>query len=366
MEDILLLEAIERYLNGGMLAEEKAYFEQLRKNTPEIDQMVVEHKLFLHQMEGFAEHRNLKNALHESHTRLVEKGDVYEGGEISTKGLVIQLWNRYKRVTAIAASIAGITALMISGLVAYFSPAVSPNQLVQLSHKMDQIIKTQQAQGAKLKDKIPANKVVTTSGTAFLIDGKGYLVTNAHVLQGSGAVVVNNKGTEFNARIINIDKERDLAILKIEDKDFTPLGALPYGIKKTGLDLGEELYTLGYPRDEIVYSMGYLSAVSGFENDSASYQLSLSANPGNSGGPVFNKNGEVVGILSTKQAQAEGVVFAIKAKGIYKMVDELKESDTSVQKIKLPTSSSLKGMNRVEQIKEVEDCVFLVKAYNQK
>ena len=67
MEDILLLEAIERYLNGTMLPAEKAYFEQLRKNTPEIDQMVVEHKLFLQQMDNFSEYKNLKNSLHEAH-----------------------------------------------------------------------------------------------------------------------------------------------------------------------------------------------------------------------------------------------------------------------------------------------------------
>ncbi|HRI21327.1 MAG TPA: serine protease [Panacibacter sp.] len=369
MEDILLLDAIERYLNDGMLDEERAYFEQLRKNTPEIDQMVVEHKLFLQQIGNFAEHKNLKHALHESHNRLLEKGDVYEGGEISTKGLVVQLWNRYKRVTAIAASIAGITALSISGLVAYLAPSVSHTDILQLSSQVNQVIKNQVAQGAKLKEvdsKIPKEFTVTTSGTAFLIDGKGYLITNAHVLKGSGAVVVNNKGNEFNARIINIDQSRDLAILKIEDEEFIPFNSLPYSIKKGGVELGEELYTLGYPRDEIVYNMGYLSAGSGFEGDTASYQISLNANPGNSGGPVFNKNGEVVGILSKKQIQAEGVVFAIKSKGIYKLVDELKESDTSVQKIKLPAGSSLKGMARTEQIKEVEDCVFLVKAYNQK
>ena len=369
MEDILLLEAIERYLNGGMLAEEKAYFEQLRKNTPEIDQMVVEHKLFLLQMDGFAEHRNLKNALHESHTRLVEKGDVYEGGEISTKGLVIQLWNRYKRVTAIAASIAGITALMISGLVAYFSPANNNIQIQNLNRVINEVVQNQRALGNKLKEvdsKIPKDGQVTSSGSAFLIDGKGYLVTNAHVLKGSGAVVVNSKGKEFNAKIINIDNERDIAILKIDDEDFKPLSSLPYSIKKSNVDLGEELFTLGYPRDSIVYNMGYLSARSGLNGDTASCQISLSANPGNSGGPVLNKNGEIIGILSNKQVSADGVVFAIKSKGIYKLVDDLKESDTSVQKIKMPSTSSIKGKTRVEQIKEISDCVFLVKAYNQK
>lgn len=369
MEDILLLETIERYLSGNMLPAEKEYFEQLRKNTPEIDQMVVEHKLFLQQMEHFSEHKNLRNALHDVHSNLVEKGTVYEGGEISTKGLVIQLWDRYKRVTAIAASIAGITALVISGLVSYFSPSVNNSQLQQLNGAVKQVIINQKAFNDKLekvKSNIPKDAEFTASGSAFLIDGKGYLVTNAHVLKGSGAVVVNNKGKEFNARIINIDNESDIAILKIQDEEYKPVSSLPYSIKQSNVDLGEELFTLGYPREQIVYNMGYLSSESGYNGDTASYQISLSANPGNSGGPVFNKNGEIIGILSTREASSEGVVFAIKAKGIYKLVDELKESDTAVQKIKMPVTSSIKKKTRVEQVGEVADFVFLVKAYAQK
>ena len=63
MDDILLLEAIERYLNGEMNPDERAYFEALRKKTPEIDQMVVEHNMFLHQMEYYTAHRNIKHTL---------------------------------------------------------------------------------------------------------------------------------------------------------------------------------------------------------------------------------------------------------------------------------------------------------------
>src|SRR5436189_99300 len=103
MEDRLLLETIERYLGGTMLAEEKAWIELLRKNTPEIDQMVVEHKIFLQQIEEYGHVQALKHALHDSHRDLLEKGDVYEGGKISTTGRVIQFYHKYKRVTAIAA-----------------------------------------------------------------------------------------------------------------------------------------------------------------------------------------------------------------------------------------------------------------------
>jgi len=370
MEDILLLEAIERYLTGNMLPAEKAYFEQLRKNTPEIDQMVVEHKLFLQQVDNFSEYKNLKNSFHEAHNKLVANGGIYEGGEISRKGRVVQLWNKYRRVTAIAACIAGITAIVISALLfAYFPERPNPT-LEQLNRKVSNLEKTTNALNSQIKSNqhvnIPAPEF-KSAGTGFLIDGKGYLITNAHVLTGTGAVVVNNKGEDFNARIINIDQLRDLAILKIDDSDFNPYNTIPYSIKRSDVELGEELFTLGYPRDEIVYNMGYLSAESGYNGDTTSCQISLNANPGNSGGPVFNKNGEIVGILSAKQAEAEGVVFAIKAKSIFKMMDELKETDSSFQKIKMPANiTTLRGVNRVDQIKQVEDYVFLVKAYNQK
>lgn len=370
MEDILLLNTIERYLEGKMLPDENAFFEELRRNTPEIDQMVVEHKLFLHQMDNYSGIRNLKNSLHEAHLALSVSGAISDNEkDASVKVKVVQFWHRYKKVTAIAASIAGITALFISGLVSYFSPAINPDQLQNLSKQIDQVRKNQQVQGAKLKEvdsKIPKNSILTSGGTAFMIDPKGYLVTNAHVLKGSGAVVVNQNGQEFNARIITIDIAKDLAILKIQDEDFIPAATLPYSIKRTALDLGEDLFTLGYPRDEIVYNMGYLSAESGYDGDTSSCQISLSANPGNSGGPVFNKNGEIVAIISSKQAQSEGVVFAIKAKNIFTMIDELKETDTSVQKIKMAANLNMKGYSRVDQIKKAEDCVYLVKAYNKK
>ena len=102
MDDILLLDAIERYLSGEMSAEERSYFENLRKTTPEIDQMVVEHNMFLHQIADYAANIQIKQTLHEVHQHLLERGDLNEGEALSTKGKVIQFWNKYKRVTAIA------------------------------------------------------------------------------------------------------------------------------------------------------------------------------------------------------------------------------------------------------------------------
>jgi S1-C subfamily serine protease len=157
-------------------------------------------------------------------------------------------------------------------------------------------------------------------------------------------------------------------LLKIEDTSFHAFTNLPYSINKTGVDLGEELFTLGYPRDEIVYNKGYLSAKTGFQGDTLACQITIAANPGNSGTPVINNDGEVIGIVNASQQNAQGVVFAVRSKNIFRAVDAMKsdsvllKSDSSLTHLHLPLSSSIKGLDRKTQIKRIEDCIFIVKS----
>jgi S1-C subfamily serine protease len=372
MEDLHIIEAVERYITGAMSPDERMYFEQLRKTNPEVDQMVVEHTFFLQQLNRYDESKKFRAVLNEAHTDLAEKGGI-QSPRLQGRAKVVYLFNRYKKTAAIAASIAGVTALTFSALVWSVSPAkpVNKTDLTNLSRSLEGKITKITQENAKLNQKIDnviidqkqpdTPPVYTSGGTGFLIDTKGYLVTNAHVVQNARNIAVqNSEGKDLHALVVFTDITRDLAILKIDDPKFKSPSAIPYTIRKTNADIAEPIFTLGYPRNDIVYGDGYIAAKTGFKGDTLSCQISIDANRGNSGSPVLNKNGEVIGILSAKQNTAEGAVFALQSKYIHQAMTQL-QKDTSFKDLKIPASSSLKSIERTQQVKKIADFVYMVK-----
>lgn len=367
--DTMILDAVERYIGGEMNPDERLHFENLRKTNSEVDQLVVEHTLFLQQMNRFGEWQKFKNTLNNVHTDLAEQGKI-NADRLKGSAKVVYLWNRYKRVAGIAASIAGITAITISALVWSISPKVpAASDLEYLKGEVISIKKKATQQDKELstvKDQIntPSAKddiVYKTGGTGFIIDSKGYLATNAHVVANANNIAVQNSKGEYIAKIVFIDVAKDIAILKITDASFKPYASIPYALSKTAADLAEPIFTLGYPRNEIVYGQGYLSAKTGFNGDTLSCQMQITANRGNSGSPILNQNGEIIGILNGREKDAQGFAFAIQSRYIYQAIDDLKKTDTSYQRIKLSAKSSIAGMNSKQQVKKVEEYVYMVK-----
>lgn len=364
MDDTLLLDAVERYRNGEMSAQEITFFEELRKNNPEIDQLAAEHNFFLGQLDKMSDLKAYRHNLNEVENKLTNEG-IISRKEAKGKAKIIYLWNRYRRTIAVAASIAGIVSISTATIVSIYSEnkkvaVITPlvdTRLNQFEHKLTQIESKLKDASVQTKTPVKPDFEANFRATAFLVDGNGYLVTNAHVVDNARNIIVENKkGDQYFAKAIYSDKLTDLAILKIADTSFKRVIGLPYTFPKYSAELGEHIFTLGYPREEVVYGEGYLSAKSGYYGDTTSYQISISVNPGNSGGPVVNKNGEIIGIISSKEANADGVVFAIKSKNIYNAVKA--SGDDS---IKLPSVNTLRGLDRVQQIKKLEDFVYMIK-----
>src|SRR3954470_13507810 len=104
MDDILLIDAAERYVNGEMTTEEKTYFEEIRKNNPELDQLVVAHIFLLNQLDKFGSAKSFKHNLQEVVTKLTDEGFISKA-PLKGKAKIIYMWNRSKRTIAVAASI---------------------------------------------------------------------------------------------------------------------------------------------------------------------------------------------------------------------------------------------------------------------
>lgn len=175
----------------------------------------------------------------------------------------------------------------------------------------------------------------SASGSGFILTSDGYVVTNNHVVEGATSVTVKlYNGDEYDATIVGTDEMNDVALLKI---DATGLQAVTIG-DSDQIEVGEEVIAIGNPLGELTFTMtaGVVSALDREINTDGKpinmLQTDVAINSGNSGGPLFDMNGNVIGITSAKYsgstssgASIEGISFAIPINDALRVVYDLQQ-----------------------------------------
>ncbi len=211
--------------------------------------------------------------------------------------------------------------------------------------------------------KINYEKAQPSSGTGFAISANGIIVTNYHVVDGAKIIMVRGINSDFNktykTKIFLSDKNNDLALLQIDDYSFTSLGTIPYVVETSINDVGENIFVLGYPLratmgDEIKLTNGIISSKTGFKGDITSYQISAPVQPGNSGSPLFNSQGNIIGIINAKHIKAENASYAIKTSYLTNLIELLPYS------AKLQTKNSLEGKTLTNQVEVIKKFVYII------
>ena len=171
------------------------------------------------------------------------------------------------------------------------------------------------------------------SGSGFILSDDGYILTNYHVVEDAfekklDIQVITYDGTSYHASIVGVEAANDVAVLKV---DAEGLSASEFGNSDT-IRVGDPVYAVGNPLGELEFSMstGHVSALDRViqtkENESINmFQIDAAVNEGNSGGPVYDANGKVIGIVTAKYSSSgvEGLGFAIPINDVKSIADDL-------------------------------------------
>ena len=223
-------------------------------------------------------------------------------------------------------------------------------------NKLIEIINTKNKPTAPLSD-------VKYTGTGFALTNDGYFATAYHVISdGDSVYIQNHDGDYYKAFLVNFNAETDVAILKVEKKNFHfGKNEVPYTLAGNKSALGAGIFTLGYPNDEVVYSEGYISAKNGFQGNTLQYTLELPAGHGQSGSPVIDGNGNVLGLLTAVGSQNEANTYAVSSKALLELLHTIPNASS----FHLPKSNKLGRMSREQQIEKMEAYTFSVKVYKK-
>lgn len=356
-------DTFDLYLNKAMKAEEREAFEKRLRQDEAFALAFENHRQLVEALQFSEQRKQLKSKLEQIHREAF--------GE-NTRIISIQRENSFARKhgrtivvaasTALVAVLATVAALSTGG----YLLKKQNNDILELKRKVLELRHSNDGivEGITKKKSKAVYAPANFEGSAFALNNKGYIVTSFHMVKSADSVFIQNSETErSHAKPVYTDESIDLAILKVEIGSLTKPWQVPYSLKNKGLDIGERVFTLGYPRADVVYGEGALSALNGYTGDSSLYQISIPVNPGNSGGPLLDEQGNVVGVIKGKVTGAEATGFAVKSHQILRSLEQHATDSLKRDLLQAVKKNSLKGLKRPEQIKRINPYVFNVLVY---
>lgn len=201
------------------------------------------------------------------------------------------------------------------------------------------------------------DNIATASGTGFSVSQKGIICTNYHVIKGAKKIHVIINGKKEEARLLLADEKNDLALIKITNEKLITK-KIPFIVNYNNPQIGDNIFVLGFPSSNILgrsikLTNGVISSIKGLNDDKSTIQISAPIQPGNSGSPLFNEKGIIIGIINSGIPSLENVGYAIKANILSAL---LKKSNIK------PISSSLIGESEslANKAKKISDFIFLI------
>ncbi|WP_159438066.1 S1C family serine protease [Massiliimalia massiliensis] len=165
-------------------------------------------------------------------------------------------------------------------------------------------------------------------GSGFSIDN-GCIITNAHVIQDREHVTVNSyDGAAYAASLLAMNEEMDIAVLGVKESSFPSLAVA----SDEGMQIGDDVYAIGAPNSlDYTLTKGIISSGHRMIGGYSFIQANIALNSGNSGGPLLNAKGEVIGVNSMKLSDTEGIGFAIPMETVLDYLEETGLHGSSVQ-----------------------------------
>ncbi|MBM3758472.1 MAG: trypsin-like peptidase domain-containing protein [Acidobacteria bacterium] len=214
----------------------------------------------------------------------------------------------------------------------------------------------------------PASPEIKGFGTGFFVAANGYLLTSHHVIKNAKSILVKSQSGLLSAKIVSTDSQNDIALLKVEGA-FKPLPL----VSSRDAKMGATIFTLGFPNPDLQgispkLTKGEISSLAGVQDDPRHFQISVPVQPGNSGGPLVDDSGNVIGIVSARLNEfvslassgslPQNVNYALKSS----FLNAFLEAQSAVSS-GLPKPRTATGQKLEDLVKQTEPSVVMVVVY---